>query len=91
MPVALPERRGKPQAIGNKYHVQTTRALRVVCCGVLEDIAEGVYRLEAYLTLAGERRPWVITNPVYVMRAGTEGNAAGKWGSATVGPFRKET
>ncbi|MDM8005237.1 MAG: hypothetical protein QUV05_03670 [Phycisphaerae bacterium] len=36
--------------------------------GVLEDIAEGVYRLEAYLTLAGEYRPWVITNPVYVTR-----------------------
>jgi hypothetical protein len=38
--------------------------------GALEDIAEGVYRLEAYLALAGERRPWVITNPVYVIRGG---------------------
>jgi hypothetical protein len=26
----------------------------------------GVYRLEAFLTLAGERWPWVLTNPIYV-------------------------
>jgi hypothetical protein len=26
----------------------------------------GVYRVEAWLTLAGEDRPWVLTNPIYV-------------------------
>lgn len=26
----------------------------------------GVYRLEVWLTLAGEERPWVLTNPIYV-------------------------
>jgi len=26
----------------------------------------GVYRLEAWLTLDGEERPWVFTNPIYV-------------------------
>ncbi len=46
--------------------------------GVLEDVAEGVYRLEAYLTLGGERWPWVITNPVYVLRPGSERKAETK-------------
>jgi len=27
--------------------------------------ASGVYRLEAYLDIAGERRPWIISNPIY--------------------------
>jgi hypothetical protein len=26
----------------------------------------GVYRVEAWLTLAGEPRPWILTNPIYV-------------------------
>lgn len=26
----------------------------------------GVYRLEMWLTLAGEERPWILTNPIYV-------------------------
>lgn len=26
----------------------------------------GVYRLEAWLTLDGERRPWILANPIYV-------------------------
>jgi len=37
-----------------------------------------VYRLEACLTLVGERRPWVITNPVYVRPVQVEENATGK-------------
>lgn len=38
-------------------------------CGdscVLPISAAGVYRLEAFVTLAGERWPWVISNPIYV-------------------------
>jgi len=31
--------------------------------------AAGVYRLEAFVTLAGERWPWVISNPIYVTPA----------------------
>jgi hypothetical protein len=27
---------------------------------------EGVYRVEVWLTLAGEARPWILTNPIYV-------------------------
>jgi hypothetical protein len=26
----------------------------------------GVYRVEVWLTLAGEERPWILTNPIYV-------------------------
>ncbi len=26
----------------------------------------GVYRLEAWLTLDGESRPWIFANPIYV-------------------------
>ncbi len=33
---------------------------------VLKDIQPGVYRMEAYQTLADERWPWVISNPIYV-------------------------
>lgn len=32
----------------------------------LLDPRPGVYRLEAWLPLAGERRPWIITNPIYL-------------------------
>ncbi|HOW71402.1 MAG TPA: hypothetical protein PKY77_12435 [Phycisphaerae bacterium] len=32
----------------------------------LEHPKPGVYRLEAWLPLAGEFRPWVITNPIYL-------------------------
>jgi hypothetical protein len=28
--------------------------------------AAGVYRMEAFVTLAGERWPWVISNPIYI-------------------------
>jgi hypothetical protein len=27
---------------------------------------EGVYRVEVWLTLAGEARPWILSNPIYV-------------------------
>ena len=27
---------------------------------------EGVYRVEVWLSLAGEARPWILTNPIYV-------------------------
>jgi hypothetical protein len=27
----------------------------------------GIYRLELWLTLAGEERPWILTNPIYVV------------------------
>jgi hypothetical protein len=33
----------------------------------VKDIPAGAYRLEAFITLAGERWPWVISNPIYVM------------------------
>lgn len=33
---------------------------------LLPDLQPGVYRAEARLELAGERRPWVLTNPIYV-------------------------
>jgi len=26
----------------------------------------GVYRVEVWLNLAGEDRPWILTNPIYV-------------------------
>jgi hypothetical protein len=26
----------------------------------------GVYRLEVWLTVAGEDRPWILTNPIYI-------------------------
>jgi hypothetical protein len=26
----------------------------------------GVYRVEVWLNLAGENRPWILTNPIYV-------------------------
>jgi len=26
----------------------------------------GVYRIEVWLNLAGEDRPWILTNPIYV-------------------------
>ncbi len=26
----------------------------------------GAYRTEVYLTIAGERRPWIVSNPIYV-------------------------
>ena len=26
----------------------------------------GVYRVEVWLTLAGEPRPWILSNPIYV-------------------------
>ncbi len=26
----------------------------------------GIYRVEAWLNLAGEDRPWILTNPIYV-------------------------
>jgi hypothetical protein len=29
----------------------------------------GVYRLELWLTLAGEERPWILTNPIYIMHS----------------------
>ena len=32
----------------------------------LQNLKPGVYRLEAWLPLAGELRPWVITNPIYL-------------------------
>jgi hypothetical protein len=45
--------------------------------GAINDLTEGVYRLEAHLTLAGETWPWVLTNPIYVNRpAGTQAPAA---------------
>jgi hypothetical protein len=47
---------------GRTFHQAAARS------GSVDGIPEGVYRLEAYLTLAGERWPWVITNPVYVTR-----------------------
>ncbi len=36
---------------------------------VLPVSAAGAYRLEAFVTLAGERWPWVISNPIYVTSA----------------------
>ncbi len=47
---------------GRTFHEAAARS------GSVDGIAEGVYRLEAYLTLAGEPWPWVITNPIYVTR-----------------------
>lgn len=32
----------------------------------------GVYRLEAYVPLAGELRPWVFSNPIYVRQSGAQ-------------------
>ncbi|MGD9721915.1 MAG: PHP domain-containing protein [Pirellulales bacterium] len=29
---------------------------------------DGVYRVEVWLTLAGEARPWILTNPIYVRK-----------------------
>lgn len=57
---------------GRPFHQVAARS------GTVDDIPEGVYRLEAYLTLVGERRPWVITNPVYVRPGNVEGNATGR-------------
>jgi hypothetical protein len=31
--------------------------------------AAGVYRIEAWLTLAGEPRPWILSNPIFVRPA----------------------
>lgn len=31
---------------------------------------EGAYRLEAWLPVAGEERPWIFTNPLYLYRPG---------------------
>ena len=39
----------------------------------------GVYRVEVWLTLAGEPRPWILTNPIYV-RAENRRSAAGAAG-----------
>ena len=41
---------------------------RVDAC-VVPISTPGVYRLEAFVTLAGERWPWVISNPIYVAKA----------------------
>ena len=32
----------------------------------VEQLASGVYRLEAFQQLAGQRYPWVLSNPIYV-------------------------
>ena len=32
---------------------------------------EGIYRVEVWLSLAGEARPWILTNPIYVRRSMT--------------------
>lgn len=40
----------------------------------LPDLAPGVYRLEAWLTLAGELRPWIITNPIYLTNPSSKEN-----------------
>ncbi len=29
----------------------------------------GIYRVEVWLNLAGEERPWILTNPIYVRKA----------------------
>jgi len=34
--------------------------------GTWPEVEAGVYRLEAFLELAGERYPWVLTNPIYI-------------------------
>jgi hypothetical protein len=34
--------------------------------------APGVYRLEGWLDVAGERRPWIYSNPIYVRSKGPE-------------------
>ena len=34
----------------------------------LQSLPEGVYRLEAFQHLAGQRYPWVISNPIYVSK-----------------------
>jgi hypothetical protein len=31
----------------------------------------GVYRIEAYLKVVGRRRPWIFSNPIYVVKART--------------------
>ncbi len=38
-----------------------------------KNIPSGVYRMEAFVELAGERWPWVITNPIYVTAGQTRG------------------
>lgn len=58
----------------------TKADIRIICNGkpvhqasvdacVVPISAPGVYRLEAFVTLAGERWPWVISNPIYVAKA----------------------
>lgn len=37
----------------------------------LADLAPGHYRAEVWLTLAGEERPWILSNPIYVSKDGT--------------------
>jgi hypothetical protein len=37
------------------------------------DIPAGTYRMEAFVQLAGQRWPWVLTNPIYVAPDGARG------------------
>ncbi|MGD9648642.1 MAG: hypothetical protein AB7U73_23225 [Pirellulales bacterium] len=36
----------------------------------------GIYRLEVFENLAGELRPWILTNPIYVRPAATSDSSA---------------
>ncbi len=37
----------------------------------VDDVTPGIYRFEAFVMLADERWPWVITNPIYIRKADT--------------------
>jgi hypothetical protein len=45
---------------GRMEHESTTRQLGITV------VRPGVYRVEVWLTVAGEERPWILSNPIYV-------------------------
>ena len=47
---------------GKPYRETNSDSLRI------ESLPEGVYRLEAFQQLAGQRYPWVLSNPIYVSK-----------------------
>jgi hypothetical protein len=48
--------------------IRNGEVVRIVQAGDFEFAVEspGVYRIEAWLTLDGEQRPWIYSNPIYV-------------------------
>jgi hypothetical protein len=48
---------------GTVFHQETGTAISVPVCD------PGVYRIEADLKIFGRRRPWIFSNPIYVVKS----------------------